>query len=303
MQSKIQISLGPTTETAKYSGSLLKFITDSQKYTSNLSTFRKYVLWRYTIGSGAINLRLIFQKDSENAIYWIFLFLKYYQNTIRQVNPKEKVKASDVPSKFRPYLEYFNNPESFLASPGYLKSKIASNIVGLYINELQSILQNGPMVQGTGFRVFKVSSSYPGLPTPGPNFQPTEVVQIPFNSTTISSDFNFAPFIAPSGTSYLYSIFIPAGSRGPLFVDSDLHAYSSFEHEILLPYGVIFDILGYQNVTLKYIDPQDINIKQIQNPNNISMGNVYDLSEYKSTKSGCVRISERPFVIFDTILR
>jgi hypothetical protein len=297
-----QTYIGPTTETEKYNGSLLKFITDSQRYTSNLSLFRKYILWRYTIGSGAINSRLIFQKDSDNSTYWVFLFLKYFKSTVQQTDPNANVRNSDLLPKFRPYLEYFNEPRKLMIAPEYLKAKIVSNIIGHYINELQSILQSGPLVQGTGFRVFKVSSAYPGLPTPGPDFQPTAVVQIPFNSTTISSDFNFAPFIAPTGTSYLWSIFIPPGTRGPLFVDSDLHAYSSFEHEILLPYGVTFNVLGYYNVILKYIDPKDVNIKQIQQKDKISMGNVYDLSEYEPTK-GLVKIQERPFVIFDTVLR
>jgi hypothetical protein len=295
-------TLGPTTETEKYNGSLLKFITDSQKYTSNLSLFKKYILWRYTLGSASINSRLIFQGDSDNSTYWVFLFLKYFLSTVKQTNPEAKVRLSDLTTKFRPYLEYFNEPRALMVAPEYLKAKIVSNIIGHYINELQSILQNGPMVQGTGFRVYKVSSSYPGLPTPGPDFKPTEVVQIPFNSTTISSDFNFAPFIAPQGTSYLWSIFIPPGTRGPLFIDSDLHAYSSFEHEILLPYGVTFDVLGYSQVILKYIDPADVNIKQIQQKDRISMGNVYDLSEYDPVK-GKIQLQERPFIIFETILR
>ena len=293
------MELGPTSRTQPYNGSLLRFISDSQKYTSTLSFFRRYVVWRYTIGSAAINYRLIFQKDNPNAVYWVYLFFLFFRNTIRNQYVRD-ARASDVSPKFRDYLLYFKNPEAYQSLHLDQKAQIANNIIALYINELQSILQGSPMVTGSGFTVYKVSSTYPGLPEPGPNFEPTEVTQIPFNSTTIASDFNFAPFISPSGTSYLYSIFIAGGTKGPLFIDSDLHAYSSFEHEILLPSGVTFNIQNYSNVTLDYIDPANINIKNIQDKSNISMGNVYDLNEYRPTKSQLIQ--KKPFIIFDTIL-
>lgn len=295
------MELGPTSKTTPYNGSLLKFIRDSQKYTSSLSFFRQYIIWRYTIGSGAINYRLIFQKDNPNATYWVYLFFWYFKNTVNQAKA-QKVKAADLLPKFREFLPWFNAPVEYQALHIDMKTKITFKVIGLYINELQSILQGSPTIQGSGFTVYKVSSEYPGLPKPGPSFGPTAVPQIPFNSTTISSDFNFAPFISPSGSSYLYSIFIPGGTKGPLFIDSDLHAYSSFEHEILLPHGVTFDISNYSTVTLDYIDPASINIKQLQSKDTVGMGNVYDLNEYAPTK-GVARIQKKPFTIFETVLR
>lgn len=293
------MELGPTSRTQPYNGSLLRFIADSQKYTSTLPLFKRYILWRYTIGSGAINYRLIFGKDNPNATYWVYLLFLYFRNTIHTQYNRE-VKISDLSEKFRQFSVWFKYPEQYQALHIDQKVKITENIIMVYTNELQSILQGSPMVTGSGFTVYKVSSAYPGLPTPGPSFQPTEVPQTVFNSTTIASDFNFAPFISPSGTSYLYNIYIRGGTKGPLFIDSDLHAYSSFEHEILLPAGVTFDILGYQNVTLDYIDPANVNIKNIQDKSNITMGNVFDLNEYRPTKTNIIQ--KKPFTIFQTRL-
>lgn len=297
-----QITLGPVSKTQPYNGSILRFITDCQKYTSNLSQFKKYLVWRYTIGSAAINTRLIFGKDSDNATFWVYLFFLYYKNTVQQVNPLAKVKASDVDKKFRKYLEYFNEPRLFMVLPDFMKAKVASDVIKIYTDELQEILQKAPMVLGTGFRVFKTSSSYPGLPDPN-NFEPVEVPQIPFNSTTLASDMNVAVFQAPQGVNYLWSIKIEPGTRGPLFIDSDLHAYSSFEHEVLLPHGVVFDIQNVQRVTLNVVDPANVNIKQIQSKDKISMGTVYDLNEYSPTKSGCTQIQKKELFLFDAILR
>ena len=293
------MELGPTSRTQPYNGSLLRFIADSQKYTSTLSLFKRYIVWRYTIGSAAINFRLIFQKDNPNATYWVYLLFLYFRNTIGNQYNRD-VRISDLSPQFRDFAVWFKYPDQYQSLHIDLRVKITDKIIALYINELQSILQGSPMVTGSGFRVYKVSSAYPGLPEPGPNFQPTEVPQIPFNSTTIASDFNFAPFISPSGTSYLYSIYIPGGTKGPLFIDSDLHAYSSFEHEILLPAGVDFDIRSYSQVTLDYIDPANVNIKNIQDKAHISMGNVYDLNEYRPTKNQIIQ--KKPFTIFETIL-
>lgn len=297
-------SVGPLSRTQPYNGSLLRFISDSQKYTSNLSFFRRYVLWRYTIGSGAINYRLIFNKDSENSSYWIYLFLQYFKNTVNLQLVRD-VRPSDLPKDFREFFKFFANPQSFGELQIVSKTEVTAKLIGLYIIELQDIMKNSPVVIGSGFYVYKVSSVYPGLPTPEPGlFKPTVVPQIPFNSTTIAKDFNFAPFISTTGDSYLYSIFIRGGTKGPLFIDSDLHAYSSFEHEILLPSGVNFDIVNYENVMLQYIDPMKINIKNIQDKSVISMGNVFDLTEYRPIKEQYGQsIASKPFKMFNVILR
>lgn len=292
------MELGPTSRTRPYNGSLLRFINDCQRYTSDLPLFKKYVLWRYTIGSASINKRLIFQSGTPNDPYWVYLFFLYFRNTVRDQYDTE-VKPSMLPPDFRKLVELFVHPEKYANMHIDQKVEIANVVIPLYIRELQDILKGSPMVTGTGFVVYKVSGNYPGLPDPT-HFEPTLVPQIPFNSCTISSDFNFSPFIAPTGTSYLYQIFIPGGTKGPLFIDSDLHAYSSFEHEILLPAGCVFDIQSVVNVTLDYIDPQTVSIKNIQDKSNISMGNVFDLSEY-TTKP--YLIQKKPFIMFNVLLR
>mgnify|MGYP001615419195 CR=1 FL=1 len=297
------MELGPGSKTQPYNGSLLKFMTDCQKYTAGLSLFNRYILWRYSIGSGAINFRLIFGKDNPNATYWVYLFFEYYKNTINQGSLKPRdVKASEVSPAFREFLRWFNSPKEYSGLHIDDKAEITNKVIALYINELQAIMLKGPMVKGEGFTVFKTSTQYPGLPEIGPGFKPTVVPQIPFNSSTVMSDMNFYVFQSPEGNNYMWQIFIPPGTRGPLFIDEQIHAYSSMEKEVLLPHGVNFDVRSYSQGILDYVDPAKMNVRQLQNPKNISMGPVYELNEFVPIKNNGL-IKQKPFNIFNAILR
>ena len=78
----MQQTRGPDqTETYIYKQSLLQLINDSVRYVGGLSNFDRYCVWRYTIGSASVNSQLIFDKTSDNAPFWTYLFFKYYKNT------------------------------------------------------------------------------------------------------------------------------------------------------------------------------------------------------------------------------
>lgn len=300
---QVPTELGPGSP-ASYiiSKSLQKFIQDSIVYIGQLNPFERFCIWRYTIGSASINSRLIFGYNSENATYWVYLFFKYWNNTFQDNIQNE---AKFIPKTFKTYIDFFINPEAYNKAQIIMKRAVADKIIISYIDLLQRILLDGPVVKrDKGFTVYKSASKYPGLPdTKLELFIETSVKQIPFNSTTISSHFNFAPFISPTAESVLFEIFIPRGSRPGLYVPSDLHAYS-FEHEIILPFGCTFDIKDIIKGTLDYIDPKEVNIIKLQDPMDIRMGTVYMIDEYKPclNMSGCL-IRKRPFDIFITTFR
>jgi len=261
---------------------LLEFIDDCNSYVGKLSDFKKYCIWRYTIGSASVNSKLIFNKLSDNSNYWSYLFFLYYNNTFT---------SSKVPKPFDKWKVYFNDPKAFTKLTVPDQSIISNGLIDSYIKIMQEIILKAPNVKGS-FHVFKVASKYPGLPDKAPG----EVVQIPFNSTTVSPYFNFAPFISPTADSVLFDITMPKGSKC-LFVPTDLHAYP-FEHEIILPYGCTFKVNKISTKTLKYVNPDTVNVDVLQNKDHIQMGNVYDINEYQPCKSGSCSIRQKSFPVY-----
>lgn len=297
MNSKLSIGPSPSGENQIYlKDPILQHMRKCVKYLNNLSDFNQYCVWRYTIGSASINSYLIFGKASDNSRYWVYLFFAYYRNTFGTSRDKE-----ELPKSFTRYQALFNNPERFSQLPEVVQMNIANDVILKYINILQDIILNCPATTQE-FKVYKVSSHYPGLPSVNPlEFEPSIVQQLPFNSTTISPNFNFAPFISSESNCCFFIISIPVGSR-VLYVDHELHAYP-FENEIFLPFGCGFDIRNIKYETMNYIDPKEVNIERLQEPGpkpgGIEMGNVYDINEYNPCKyaQGCV-IKSKPFNIF-----
>lgn len=284
------MSYGPNpTEKYTNNSALNKFIDSSIKYVSSLNPFYKYCLWRYTIGSASINSRLIFGKMSDNSPYWTFLFFLYYHNT----NPT----VGNLPRMFLPFYEYFRNPISYNALALDKQMEIAQGVIIAYTASLQAILLEAPKTTGS-FRVFKVSSYYPQLPKEGDPL-PVSVLQLPFNSVTVSPYFNFAPFISPTVDCCLFDIEIPAGSSC-VYVPSDFHAYN-FEHEIILPHHCIFNIQNISRTILNYIDPANVNIVMLQPKDKIQLGNVYAINEYTPCKVGSCLIQQRPFTLYSAV--
>jgi hypothetical protein len=284
------MDIGPSSsKTTELRKSVIKFVQRCNAYVDTLSQIQIYCLWRYTIGSASINKKLIFGDIGENAPYWTYLFFKY-------------AKSSDirVDKPFNDYKEFFKNPDEFNNLSDESKSAISNGVITKYIILLQEIILNGPKVPKGGITVYKVASVYPDLPSLNPiEFKPKQVIQLPFNSTTISPHFNFAPFISNAGQSVLFDIYIPAGNK-VLFIPTDLHAYR-FEYEILLPFGCVFDIFKLQKTILDYIDPESVNIIQIQNKKDVNIGNVYDIATYSPCKTGYCKVQRKNMNIFKCV--
>ncbi len=289
-----QQRLGPTINNYSYNlpKSLAQFIQDCNVYVERLDLFHRYLVWRYTIGSASVNSQLIFNQISQNAPRWAYLFFRYWKNT-------SSTPTKGIPKQFTKFVKYFADPDSFIKLHSSSQTLLAGELIKKYQVALQAIIKKAPAVKGEGFYVFKISARYPGLPE-GVDQTPVDIVQQPFNSTTVEPYFNFAIFTSPTATCCLWKIFVPAGSKC-LWIPTDLHAYN-FEKEIVLPVGAIFKIVDIKQTILDYIDPATMQVIQVQKPSEIMMGNVNVLNEYSFCKGGRCVIQEKEYTTYQAVL-
>ncbi len=271
---------------AEITAAILDLQRAHTRYLSILPLFDQYIVWRYTIGSGAINAYLIFGSilptNATNAIYWVYQFFDYYNYDIREIRAQKWIK----------FINFFKNPQSFTTHPD--KLNIANEVIVTYIRELQSIIYRAGGPEGN-IQVYKVSSEYPGLPSKTAQlFEPAIVKQLPFNSTTYDLSFNFAPFTSEESDCCFYNITIPKGSPC-LLIGPPFHAYP-FESEILLPPGISFDIKSRQDIILDYIPKTNKLFEQIQQkPYHI--GQVFEEVSY-----GKAAVKKKRMNLFNAVL-
>lgn len=278
------MSYGPSVvQYHNYKNALLQHQRKCISYVSNLSPFDRYCVWRYTIGSASVNSQLIFLKQSDNSVRWTYLFFLFYHNTFGN---------KYLPQFMKKYDKFFVNPKSY--NTNAKKEKIAFDVIKHYIGVLQHIILNSPSTTGD-FDVFKVAGEYPGLPKKGDHL-PVDVLQLPFNSTTVSPYFNFAPFIKPESTCCLFNITIPKGSKC-LYIPSEYHAYP-FEHEIILPFHCVFKINEIKDGILNFIDPSTVNTIKLADEKDIVMGNVYILDEYFPCGQSECQMRRKRFTVY-----
>src|ERR1700677_2945541 len=232
---------------------LSQLILETNRYIAELSIWKQYLIWRYTIGSGSVNKELIGIADQESKVIWTYQFFKYYNQKVYGIDKVER--------PFQKYKGFFLNAKKYLALRDTDKIKIASEVIGDYIRKLQEIILKAPVTQGS-ITVYKVSSEYPELPSKN-NFIPKEVFQKPFNSTSINPQFNFNTFIMEDADCCFFVINIPKGSH-VLYIPPIYHAYP-FENEVLLPFGSTFNIYGHIIEPFNYISNNDIRILKYQN--------------------------------------
>ncbi len=233
----------------KISLNLSKFIKDCTRYVSQLSVWKQYLLWRYTIGSGSINKELIGIANEGSKIIWTYQFFKYYNDDLNLI---------ELP--FISYVKNFSNAQRYLKFGKDKKILIADQIIELYIAELQKIILGGPITKGS-IIVYKVSSEYPELPSKS-MFSRKIVFQKPFNSTTFDSQFNFSLFLGDNDDCCFFTINIPDGSH-VLYIPTEFHAYP-FENEILLPFGSQLDFFDHYIDDFSYVLKKEIKLRQIQ---------------------------------------
>lgn len=289
------MKLGPSSTTDHVISDPLRIhMQNCNEYVSSkLTKFERYIVWRYTIGSGSVNRYLISKNISNDSLYWTYLFFKYWDNTVKKLSDVEESEyySYELPEDFGIFFDNFKDPESYLKLSYTNRKDIAKKIIELYIVNLQRIILNSPDVLDDGFHVYKVASKYDGLPQTNINFQPTNLKQLPFNSTTYSKEFNFIPFINPNVDSVLFDIHVSKHCK-ILYVPELYHAYG-FERELIMPKDCFFDIYNYDIGELNYITVDSVNINELQEKKNISMGSVYEINEYMPCKnSQCEVFSE-----------
>ena len=281
--------------------SLLSFIRTSTSYIGKLSLFDKYIVWRYTIGSAAINYNLIFGKPNVNGKYWCFLFFLYFYNTY--LSPKASEKRSIIiPVEFINYDKYFLNPKIFLKEA--TEDEVV-HIINMYTGRLQLIINKCPTPKKE-IIVYKVSSKYPGIPENLENGN-VGILQLPFNSTTIDPHFNFAPFVTETegeGCCF-FRIHIPKGAHC-LYIPKEFHAYP-FENEVLLPNGITFEVFDIYTSTYNYIPTSSVNIDLLQDVKDIVIGPVYEIRGYNGCKGTTsvdkhCKVESKKFKVFEATL-
>jgi hypothetical protein len=145
------------------------------------------------------------------------------------------------------------------------------------------------------FHIYKVANPYLELPSIGDRL-PSEVLQLPFNSTTILPNFNFYPFVAPDANCCFFDIEVPKGSHC-LYIPHEYHAYP-YEREILLPYDCKLIVNNIRMGTLDYVSTERIQLVTLQEQNDIRLGNVYDINKYLPCgNTGCI-VEQKPFTIY-----
>jgi hypothetical protein len=255
------MSLGPGSSTElKIRTNLSNFILEQSKYAFNLGLWDKFIIWRYTLGSGSLNSFLIgLSPNVERTNYWCFLTFTYYNYPVTLISPE-----------FKKYTKYFNEPAQFSALNQDEKLEISLSLIKDFVEALRNIVMNAPVVR-EAFVVYKTSGEYPGLPDKD-KFYPKTVLQLPFNSTTYDPQFNFAPFTSPDSDCCMFILTILKGSH-VLYIPSELHAYPH-EREVLLPPGCSFNIVKHNIIELDYISLTDAKFIQTQTQP-VHIGEVY----------------------------
>jgi hypothetical protein len=254
------MSIGPGSSTNFIlTPSLSETLLDHTSYVSNLSLWDKFIIWRYTLGSGAINFSLVGIAKDDQIVFWVYQFFRSW-----------RYPSKNIHKRFQQYLTFFENPKAFLYRSD--KLSFAKSIISIFISQLERIILSAPPNRSP-FNVYKVSSKYPELPDESTLSVNSIVFQNPFNSTTYNSNFNFAPFIAEDATCCLHKILIPKGSR-MLLIPAEFHAYPH-EMECLLPFGSSLKVESITTNTFFYIPKEQQKFILTQNLDDLRIGQVY----------------------------
>lgn len=289
-------TFGPESrETFALSEPVRKFVQSCTKYVASLPLFSRYLVWRYSIGSASVNTFLILGdiKNLPFSIHWCYLFCLYWKNTVDLTSGDDKPV---VPSEWKSFQRFLKEPGDWKILNEKDALPLVKDFLRLYADQLQLLILGCPPVK-KGFHVYKVAGDYPGLPESKKDL-PKRVLQQPFNSTTLTPQFNFALFTPPESKGNLFHIHLPKGSR-VLYVPSEYHAYP-FEQEIILPFGSVFTIYGSYKGRLNVIDPESVDMIYLQDIKKIAMGPVHDMRPYKPCKDGECQVESKKFRIYST---
>lgn len=243
------------------------------RFVSNLSAWKQYIIWRYTIGSGQLNKTLIGISEDARTIAWAKHFYSFYN--------KDVYGLDNVEPPFTDYIGYFKDPSQ-------VTLQVAQETIATFMVTLIEIIQHAPITQAAVL-VYKVSTVY----APEMNHFLTsnvghaDIIQKPFNSTTYDPEFEFGTFLAEEGDTVVWQLLIPAGTHC-LFINPIYHAYPH-EREVLLPPDIVFSVRGARNVVLEYINKGDIKPEIVQKEPYV-IGEVFRQTMQPPVKSKTMRM-------------
>ena len=243
---------------------LSDMLRSHSRYLGNLSLWKQYLVWRYTVGSGQVNMGLLGLGDQEKRYYWVKQFFQFYNTRVYPL------AAIELP--FSQWDAYCQSPDTFRADTW--NDDQLKFVIQAYANALQQIILQAPPLEREVV-VFKASNPYPTLPREDPLQQPVDVLQVPFNSTSYDPQFNYGLFLAPDTEWALMRLVLPVGTRC-LSIDPLYHAWP-FEREVLLPHGCIFRFEQAQPIRLDFFPKEQIRFDQVQRPPELVIGEIYRL--------------------------
>lgn len=193
---------------------------EHEKYQMSLSKWDMFVIWSYTFGSGVPNKYLLGMIDEKIAISWSRRI--YETCVVMEISP------NDI---FLSFFQKIKNNEPYNLDL-FIKN---------YIINLQKIIVNSPPLFDN-IIAYKASSSYDEL-------SEKQVYQKPFNSCSYKINFNYSMFLPKDKSCCMHQLLLKKNTKC-LILSPLLSAYPD-ESEIILPYGVVFNIIDTGTMELK----------------------------------------------------
>jgi len=284
------------------------------RYQSELGRMDQYLIWRYTMGSGALTRALVGAPDPESDLWWAFDVFAFYDTEMYGLEPV-------LGSAFARWARFFVRPKALLAAQG--RGRIAAKVIATFAREIERIVSNAPPTPGD-IRLYKTASRYPGLPAPAEAIESRTVrvrclssarsssagrsgkdiddgdrdtvlaaiEQKPFNSASFDPQLNFGLFLSPESSCCAFVLDVPRGSR-LLLVDPSLHAYP-FEREAILPTETVFVVESSVEGLIGTI-PSQTQMQLVK----VQRGPPYVIGEvYRVDPASCERVERRAVTIF-----
>jgi len=233
-----------------------QFTIEQNKYQMNLSLWKKYIVWKYTVASAPITAFLLQRKKGVQraANKWTLYFFDDYDIDF--------YGAKNIEAPFRKWMQYFENPKEFTRLNSDDQFKISKEIIELFQRGLRQIISRAPKTKEE-FYVYKASGFYTGIPLEKGNLvsrsiseqsfdEPIVLEQKPFNSTTYNPKLDFDRFLERDKRCCMFEVKIPAGSN-VLAISSYIHAHP-YEKEILLLPDIDFEIVRSKKIGMTFIE-------------------------------------------------
>lgn len=247
-----------------------QFLIKQNKYQMNLSLWKQYLLWKYTVGSAPITAFLLRNLSSSRkpasqlstitvdweqiTNRWTFYFFDNYD--IKLYGKK------NIEAPFRKWLPYFENPRKFVHLEHSKRFQVSKDVIEQFQMQLRRIIEGAPPPT-TDLYLYKASGFYSGIPLEEGKLasssisqksfdSPVVVEQKPFNSTTYNPRLDFDRFLDRDKRCCMFEVKVPKGTP-VLAISSYIHAHP-YEKEVLLLPDVDFEIVKSKRIGMTFIE-------------------------------------------------